>query len=97
MEIYHRLGEASHFEDVDHIYQEMQDRFGAVPQAALWLCILTKIRLYAAAKAITWIKMEKLTMTFDRQKGNNTIKKIVTLPSTKKPEEFLAKLLPLLE
>ena len=88
MEIYNRLGEASSPEEVDIIGGEMEDRFGKMPLPAVWLCVLTKIRQFAALKGISYIKMDKITMTFEKQKGKVSHKQLVTLPSMKKPVEF---------
>jgi len=97
MEIYHRLGEASSFEEVDATLHEMKDRFGPPPPAVVWLCHLTRIRLFAAQKGISFIKFEKLTMTFEKQSGKVSHKKTVSLPQTKKPEEFEKSVLALLQ
>jgi transcription-repair coupling factor (superfamily II helicase) len=88
MEIYHRLGEAPGKEEVDGILSEIEDRFGPVPPPVLWLCVLTKIRLYAASIGISFIKLEKLTMSFEITRGKVTQKKTVALPQKKKPHEF---------
>jgi len=88
MEIYNRLGEASSPEEVDTLVGEMQDRFGKMPLPAIWLCVLTKIRQFAALNGVSYIKMDKLTMTYEKQKGKGSHKQLVTLPSTKKPLEF---------
>ncbi|MBM3208166.1 MAG: transcription-repair coupling factor, partial [Chlamydiae bacterium] len=88
MEIYHRLGEAPGAEEINSILTEIEDRFGPVPLPVLWLCVLTKIRLFAASRGITFIKIEKLTMTFEQEKGKITQKKTVALPQKKKPQEF---------
>ena len=39
MELYHRLGEAASFEEVDAIFEEIKDRFGSLPVVAEWLII----------------------------------------------------------
>ncbi len=88
MEIYHRLGEASGSADVSSLLEEIQDRFGPAPESVLWLCCLTKIRLFAAAKAISWIKFDKLTMSFEQQQGKDSYKKTLSLPAKKNPEAF---------
>lgn len=97
MEIYHRLGEASSFEEVDAALSEMKDRFGPPPPSVVWLCHLTRIRLFAAQRGVSFIKIDKLTMTFEKQKGKVSHKKTVSLPQTKKPEEFEKGILELLK
>jgi transcription-repair coupling factor (superfamily II helicase) len=97
MGIYHRLGEAANFQEVDSILVEIHDRFGTVPPGVLWLCTLTKIRIHASMKGISLVKIEKLTMTFEKQKGKVSQKKTVALPQTKKPQEFEKLVLPLLD
>ncbi|MGE3534972.1 MAG: transcription-repair coupling factor [Parachlamydiales bacterium] len=88
MEIYHRLGEATSFQEVDGILAELKDRFGPYPQEVLWLYHLTRLRLFASQRHFTLLKFENLTFTAERQEGKETVKKTLALPRTKKPDEW---------
>ena len=69
MEIYQRLGEALSWEEVDMLWEEIQDRFGPAPEPGLWLYHLTRLRVYAASQGYTLIKQEKLSLTIEKHKG----------------------------
>lgn len=88
MEIYHRLGEATHPREIDAILAELQDRFGPYPPQVLWLYHLTRLRLFASAHHFTLLKFENITFTAERQSGKTLIKKTLPLPRTKKPDEL---------
>lgn len=96
MEIYHRLGEATSKEEIDGIETEMQDRFGREPLEAQWLFVLSRIRIIAAQKQIHSIKIEKLSVTIERQKKGETIVRKLLLPPKKSPGELEAHLLKIL-
>lgn len=88
MEIYHKLGEASSFEEVDTILDEMKDRFGPLPPAVLWLYHLTRIRIFASQHYITLLKFDKLTMTAEKHRGKEPVRKTFPLSQMKKPAEL---------
>ena len=88
MEIYHRLGETTHFEEIDAILAELKDRFGPYPPEVLWLYHLTRLRLFASTHHFTLLKFENLTFTAERQSGKTLVKKVLPLPKTKKPDEL---------
>lgn len=88
MEIYHRLGEAISFEEIDAILAELKDRFGPYPSQVVWLYHLTRLRLFASVNHFTLLKMENLTFTAERPSGKTLIKKTIALPRTKKPDEL---------
>ncbi|HZX13304.1 MAG TPA: TRCF domain-containing protein, partial [Thermodesulfobacteriota bacterium] len=88
MEIYHRLGEATDFAEVDAILSELKDRFGPYPAPVLWLYHLTRLRLFASSHHFTHLKFDTHTITAERQKGQETLKKVLPLPKTKKPDEL---------
>ncbi|MFI0435852.1 MAG: transcription-repair coupling factor [Parachlamydiaceae bacterium] len=93
MEIYQRLGEALSWEEVDTIWEEIQDRFGAAPQPAQWLYRLTRIRVFASLHGLTLIKQEKLSLTLEKKKGKEvTVRKLLT-PKYQTPEEMETKLI----
>lgn len=88
MEIYHRLGEAAAYAEVDAILAELKDRFGPCPPQVLWLYHLTRLRLFASAHHFTLLKFENLTFTAERQSGKTLLKKTLPLPRTKKPDDL---------
>lgn len=96
MEVYQRLGEAFSWDDVDLIWEELKDRFGAPPEPAQWLYHLTRIRVYAALNGFTLLKQDKLSLYTEQQKGKNqTVRKVLMQPA-KTPAEFEAKVLKIL-
>lgn len=96
MEFYQRLGEALSTEEVDLIFAELQDRFGAAPLPAQWLYAFARVRAQASLLGYTLIKVEKMSLTAEKQRGKeiSTRKVLFTLPKT--PDEFEKKILPLL-
>lgn len=96
MDVYQRLGEAISWEEVDAIWDELKDRFGEPPEQALWLYYLSRIRTFAARNGISLIKLEKLTLAIERQKGKQSSINKVLFPLPKTPQELETKLLALL-
>lgn len=88
MEIYHRLGESSSFEEIDAILAELKDRFGPIPPQVLWLYHLTRLRLFASTHHFTLLKFDNVTFTAERQAGKALVKKTLPLPKTKNAEEL---------
>lgn len=88
LEIYHRLGEATTFEEVDSLLAELEDRFGPYPPEVLWLYHMTRLRVFASEHQITLLKFENYTFTAEKQKGKESIKKVFPLIKTKKPKEL---------
>lgn len=88
MEIYQRLGEAVSIEDVDEIYDELKDRFGRPPEAAIWLYHLTRLKCFAAKHGITLLKQEKVTLTVERGQGKQGVVKKIPLLWPKMPKEM---------
>ncbi len=80
MELYHRLGEASSFADVDAIFHELKDRFGKPPEPVLWLYHLSRIRVFAAERQISLLKFKDLSFTAEKQKGKETTTHTFLLP-----------------
>lgn len=87
MEIYQRLGEALTWEEVDAIWEEIQDRFGAPPEEAKWLYVLSRLRVFASRNGITLIKQDKLSLTIERLKGKEPIMRKILMPKLKTPED----------
>ncbi len=96
MEIYQRLGECLSFEDVDIIWEELQDRFGPPPVPAQWLYRFTRVRVFSALNGITLLKTEKRVLIIEKMtgKGTETRKMLWSLPPD--PDQFETKLLALL-
>jgi transcription-repair coupling factor (superfamily II helicase) len=97
MEIYHRLGESTLYEDIEEILRELHDRFGPPPPPVLWLIHLTRLRLFAAAHRFTLLKFEKHSLTAEQQGKKELVKKRLPLPSTKNPQDFEKTVTALLE
>lgn len=99
MEIYQRLGEALSWEEVDAIWEEIQDRFGAPPEPAVWLYSLTRIRVYASFHGFTLIKQDKLSLTIEKPQGKNkdSIVRKVILPKATSPKDLECRIIAELE
>ena len=89
MELYHRLGEASTYPEIDELLAEIQDRFGPPPPPVLWLYRLTRLRAFAAANHFTLLKFNGLTFFAEQQKGKLIEKKTVLLPKKIQTPETL--------
>ena len=93
MQIYHRLGEALSWEEVDAVWEEVVDRFGSPPQPAQWLYHLTRIRVFASSHNVTTLKFEKLSLTIEKMKGDKTLIKKIISPSSKDLTTWEAKII----
>lgn len=84
MEFYQRFGEAISFEEVDHLLEELKDRFGEPPEQAVWLYHLTRMRVFASRHGIQLVKMEKVTLTTEQKRGEKvkSCKLMLKLPKT---------------
>lgn len=88
LEIYQRLGEALSNDEVDAIWEEMNDRFGPPPLQVAWLDKLTKIRIFGSLNGFTLLKFEKLSLTAEQQKQNQVKSRKILLPLPKKPDDY---------
>ena len=88
MELYQRLGEALSWEDVEEIWKEIRDRFGPPPEPVKWLHHLTRLRVFAARNGFSLIKMEKLSLTAERQLGDKTLSKKILMKLPHLPGEM---------
>lgn len=89
MELYQRYGDALTEEEVDALFREIQDRFGPPPPPAVWLYHLNRIRLFAKAHHISHLKIEKVSVTLEKQIGKNSLtKKVLLKRALKDPQEF---------
>lgn len=93
MEIYQRLGEAISLEEVDAIWAEIQDRFGPPPESAQWLYYLSRIRVYGALNGYTLMKLDKMSLSTEQQKGKQTISRKIMISQPKTPQELESKIL----
>ncbi|MBI5346152.1 MAG: transcription-repair coupling factor [Chlamydiae bacterium] len=62
MEIYHRLGEVNSYQELDKIIDEIKDRFGPLPEDAIYLYHLTRIRIFASLNQFTLLKFTSFTL-----------------------------------
>lgn len=96
MEIYQRLGEAITWEEVDAIWEELQDRFGTPPEPAQWLYHLTRLRVYASRNGITLLKLEKQNLAVEQRKGLQTYNKLIPVGIIQTPQELETRILEVL-
>ncbi len=88
MEIYHRLGEASAFSEIDAIMVELKDRFGPYPRSVEWLYHLTRLRLFASTHHFLLLKFDTRTFLAERASGKESVKQTLILPKTDRPALF---------
>ncbi len=88
MEIYQRLGEAINWEELKEIMDEIIDRFGPLPEAAIWLYHFSRIRLFASLRGFTQVKIEKNYVITIKSEKEKPITKKYPLKPTSKPEEL---------
>jgi transcription-repair coupling factor (superfamily II helicase) len=93
MEIYQRLGEALSWEEVDAIWDEVQDRFGPSPDPAQWLYHLTRIRVFASRHGYTLLKQEKLSLIIEKHKGKESLIRKILAPKYKSPQDLESKII----
>jgi len=97
MEMYHRLGETSSYEEVDAIFNEMIDRFGPLPEETLWLYHISRIRIFANFNQFSLLKMGKMILIAKKHEGKKEITKNMMLSkksfTPKELEEEVLKLL----
>lgn len=88
MEIYQRLGDALTLEEIDTLWQEVIDRFGTPPEPAIWLYHLSRIRVYAAQRGYTHVRLESASLIYERKKGNSVSNNRVLMPRFKTPQDL---------
>lgn len=96
MEIYQRIGESISLEEVDEIFAEMKDRFGAPPEAALWLYHITRLKVFAARNGIVLLKQDKLTLTIEKQSTKGMALRKILMKWPKDPKEMEQKIIALI-
>lgn len=92
MELYQRLGGAITLDEVDSIWNEIIDRFGRPPEQALWLLSLARIRVFAAQRGYTHIKLESYSLFYEKKSGNNTMHNRVLIGTIATPEQLEEKI-----
>jgi transcription-repair coupling factor (superfamily II helicase) len=91
MELYHRVGEATTFEEVDELLFELKDRFGKPPLPVLWLYHLARIRVFAQEHRFTLIKFGELSFSAERQTGKELKSHTIMLPKKVQAPETIEK------
>ena len=94
VELYQRLGEASSVEEIDQLWQEVMDRFGKPPKAALWLYHISRVRIAAAKAGYTLFKQESFTLSLEK-KHPPSLRKYL-LPKFTSPAAWEQAVVPLL-
>lgn len=94
MEMYQRFGEAVSLEELEAIWAELQDRFGPPPLPAQWLYYAGRLRIHASKIGCTLLKLEKLSLTLEMQKGG--MRKVL-IATPKNPQDLEVKVLKVLE
>lgn len=89
MEIYHRLGEATLPSEIDELFSEIKDRFGAPPTPVLWLYHMNKIRALASSLHYISLKFGELSLTTERKKGDQIEKNTILMPKKIQSPEAL--------
>ncbi len=69
LETYHRLGDASSFDEIDDIFAELKDRFGKPPESAIWLRHMSRMRIFCSGLGITSVKFLNTSVQVERPRG----------------------------
>ena len=89
LEIYHRLGEASTFNEVESLTKEMIDRFGKLPEPVIWLKHMTRIKVFANQHNFTFIQFLSQTIVAEREeKTGKANKQSMFAPPRNDPESY---------
>lgn len=96
MEIYQRLGESLSWEEVDAIFEELQDRFGPPPEPAQWLYHMTRIRVFAGLKGYTLLKIDKLSLITEMRSAEKSATNQILIGKFTTPQEMEEKILKVL-
>ncbi|MBM3184563.1 MAG: DEAD/DEAH box helicase, partial [Chlamydiae bacterium] len=89
MELYHRLGEAATFQEIDALLAEMKDRFGKPPTQVIWLYHLSRIRAFAAANHFSLLKFNNLSFFAEQQKGKEIVNRTIAIAGRIKTPDAL--------
>lgn len=96
LEMYHRLGDATTPDEVDALFLELKDRFGAPPPPALWLYHMTRLRAAAAQKRYALLKINSHTLETEQVTPRGAVKKVHSIKPAKSPADLEKALLSLL-
>ncbi|MGR3951535.1 MAG: transcription-repair coupling factor [Chlamydia sp.] len=88
IEIYQRLGDVENELQIVELEKEIRDRFGRIPKEAEWLMAVSKIRVLAAIKGMTLVKIEGLNLTLERKEGKELKLYQKRVPKYQTPHEF---------
>ncbi|MBS0621432.1 MAG: transcription-repair coupling factor [Verrucomicrobia bacterium] len=83
LQFYSRLGEAS-LEQIDEIALELRDRFGPLPEEALYLLAVMRIRAVANQKRVIRVTLKKYTLVLETAQGT----KSTLIAAPKSPHEL---------
>lgn len=98
MEFYQRFGESHSIDQVDELMQELRDRFGPIPKPALWLRVVSMVRIVAARQGVQVVKWDRGSLTLQLGSGSQLTTRSSRLPLRwDDPDQCLALLLPALE
>ncbi len=93
MQLYQKIGQASNLEEVEQVYLEILDRFGAMaPEQVGWLYHLARIRVQAASFGIEEVKLTEKEMVLHKQ-GKIEKFGIQTFNTAKEYEEKVIKIM----
>lgn len=93
MEIYQRLGEALKNEDVEEIWEELEDRFGEPPEPVKWLYHLTRVRVFASQHNFPLLRLDKLTLSYERKVGKKSETGKLIVGKWQDPQEMESKII----
>lgn len=93
MEFYQRLGDAVSGEEVDQIWSELQDRFGRPPKPVEWLYRITRIKAWCSRHSYSKLKLEKISLHSERQKGKKLLVKKQLIGKVTSPEDLEKKVI----
>jgi transcription-repair coupling factor (superfamily II helicase) len=85
LEIYQRLGNCYSLKEVDDLFNEIKDRFGRLPDQALWLYHISRIKIMAQEKNISLLKLQKVSLYMERKDAGRLITKTKPLIMPKDP------------
>jgi transcription-repair coupling factor (superfamily II helicase) len=98
MEFYQRFGEAHSIDQIDELMRELRDRFGSVPKPALWLRVVSAVRIVAAKHGVHSVKWNRGSLTLQVGSGAHMTTQTCRLPLVwNDPDTCLAPLLRALE
>lgn len=59
IEVYKRLVSARHFNDIEHLAEEIEDRFGPMPEPVDTLVVLSRVRVLAQALGMSHVRWQR--------------------------------------